>query len=164
MRWMKLALLFVPLNACIYYEGGECDDCGWDDWCTWDCDDDPVDIDDTGAVADDTGDDNVIVLDLSLTPSEAEQGAMLIGSLKSGGGEDLSGVSAVEFSASVSVNALQARAEEVILSLSVAADAEIGPVDLFLDFEDGTTAFGEAVFTILEATEPPDTGDDEDPC
>jgi hypothetical protein len=163
---MKLALLLVPLNACIYYEGGECDGCDWDDWCDWDddCTDDPVDVDDTG-VADDTGDDNVIVLDLSLTPGEAEQGDMLIASLTSAGGEDLSGVSAAEFSAGVSVNALQARTEEVILSLSVAADAEIGPVDLTLGFEDGTTAFGEAVFTILEAIEPPvDTGEEDTGC
>jgi len=173
MRWTRAALLLVlPLSACIYYEG-ECDgDCNdWNDWCDWDdgwCDDDPndpndtADADDTDA-QDDTGDDCLIQLDMSLEPGEAEQGTGLIAVLTTAEGEDLSTVVGAEFTTGVTINAFLARPDEVIFCLSVAPDAEIGLVDLFLDFEDGTIAFGDDVFNILEATEPP-TGEDEDPC
>ena len=34
MRWMTAALILIPLNACIYYESGDCESCDgdWDDW------------------------------------------------------------------------------------------------------------------------------------
>lgn len=151
MRWIALALPLLALNACIYYENnGECESCQWDDW---------EDLDDDGDT-NDPGDD-ILALGLFMTPDEAELGDIVISSLKATEQVDLSTVTVVEFYGAVNVHAFEARTDEVILSLGIDPDAELGPVGIVIEFEDGAIAEEDAVLTLIEPTEPPA---EEDPC
>lgn len=174
MNWKTAVTVLVAsaaLQGCIYYEGND-DDCpGCDDWD--DTSDDPADdtgtsTDDTGDTADDTDttddtDDtepDAIDYGLALTNPSGEQGQILITSLISTTGQDLSGVTKARFFNDLTVHATEARYGEVIMSVSVGASASIGPTDMLVEFANGTAAFAEGAFTVLEATEDPV----EDPC
>lgn len=164
------ALLLLPLQACIYYDGqgGDCDpdgDCwGWgdDDTGSWDDDDDTGDTqdtsdDDTAADTSDTCDTDeppaTIPLALSLDPAEGGPCTTLIASLTDDNGLfDLSTTADARFFGPVQILAFQARPDEVIFSLAVDAGAAPGTVDLLVEFTDGRAAFAEGAFKVTAAT------------
>lgn len=171
MRLMTVALLLMPLNACIYYDNqGDCEGCGWDwqdDTGYWgdtdvvdDTASDDTAVDDT---ASDTSDPDPVRMVMSLTPNEAELGATIIASLTEESGADLSTVESVRFFGAVTVDALEARPSEVLMSLKIGGDGEIGPVDLLAEFDDGTAVFLEGALNLVAPAEPPPP-DDECPC
>lgn len=157
MRWIAVLTPVLALNACIYYEGGPgCDTCGWDDWddtgdTGWD-----DDVDDTATPGD--TDDDLLEVDLFLAPGEGAQGDALIVSLQSSDLElDLSKVESVQFYGDVAVHAAEAREDEVLLSIAVADEALLGPVDLLVEFVDGSAAFAEEAFLVTEGAPDPST-------
>lgn len=155
--------LTLTLGACEYYECGpgcsnDCDP--WDDDCEdrdhWDDDpwnDDPEADADTDVDADtdtDTTDDPPAAdISFALTPADAEQGDVFIGSLAMGG-EDAPGydaIAGVTFYGDVSVLAVDQRSYEVLVSIQVAQDGE-GTVDLLVELDDGSAVWAEDVLTI----------------
>jgi hypothetical protein len=174
------------LGACNYYEcgRGRCGSC--DPW-FGDCDDDPwggdsgeepdadtdADTDtDTDADADtdtDADTDNPPAPDIhfTLTPAEAEQGQVIIGSLAMSG-EDApayDAISEVTFYGDVQTLAVDIRSYEVLVSLDVADDGE-GAVDLVVELTDGTAVWEPGVLTIWPAGSghEADGSGDPDPC
>lgn len=180
MRWMSLALLCVPLQACMFYGHRDCDRCsGGGNW-NWNND---TGIVDTGgsqnASGQDTSSSNSGTADsgtthdtsscdtgtsqarlaLGFSPSQADLGSTFIGSLTDSTGADLSKVTSVQFFGPVTVQAMDARPNEVILSLSAAADGQPGPVDLLAQFADGTAGYLPNALTLVTPPVPPtDTG------
>lgn len=145
-----LAALAATVPGCIYYEGnGDCAACGWNGG---------DGTDDTAApTGDDTGTDPTTAFSLRIDPSEVAQGQSLIASITVSEGEaDLSTVTAVRFFGATAVTALQPRADEVLLGLSVPHDAATGADDALVEFADGTAVFIEGAITVTEAA--PDTG------
>ncbi len=178
----------LTLGACEYYECGpgcdydcdpweeDCDDHDWDDD-PWNDDDDDDDDDDPEADADtdvdadtdtDTTDDPPPPdISFELTPAEAEQGDVFIGSL-SMGGEDAPGydaITSVSFYGDIEVLAADIRSYEVLVSIAVAEDGE-GAVDLLVELEDGDAIWAEDILTIYpDGSGHEATGSGEpDPC
>ncbi len=155
--------LTLTLGACEYYECGQ--GCGHDcDPWEEDCDDDPwgddpwddpeadadTDADtDSDTDTDTTDDPPPADISFQLTPSEAEQGDVFIGSL-SMGGEDApayEAITSVTFYGDVNVLAADVRSYEVLVSMAVAEDGE-GAVDLLVELDNGDAIWAEDVLTI----------------
>jgi hypothetical protein len=175
--------LTLTLGACEYYECGPgCGECDpWEEDCDdrgpWDDDPWGEDADaDADADADtdtDTDTDTDVVeppprdISFELTPAEAEQGDVFIGSL-SMGGEDAPGYEAitdVTFYGDVNILAVDQRSYEILVSVQVAQDGE-GPVDLLVELEDGSAVWAEDILTIFpdgSGHEASGSGDP-DPC
>jgi hypothetical protein len=93
---------------------------------------------------------------LILTPGELERGEMSIASLRSETGQDLSTATSARFFGGVDIHAMEARADEILFSMSVQPEAELGPIDLLVEFEDGRAVYSEGTLVVLEATVEPD--------
>jgi len=115
-------------------------------------------------------------ISLDFTPPQAEQGEIFIGSLSiTEGDADLSQVASVTVFGAADVLAIDARPDEVLVSVAVEGDAETSEADIVVEFEDGTAAWLEAAFVIspegsgssasdyTDGTEPEEEVE-EDPC
>ncbi len=180
--------LSLTLGACEYYECGPgCGDCDpWEEDCDdrddWRGDDDPwndgeeedpeadADTDVDADTDTDTGEEEQPPppdITFELTPSEAEQGDVFIGSLAMGG-EDAPGyeaITSVTFYGDVEVLAVDQRSYEILVSIRVDADGA-GGVDLLVELEDGSALWAEDVLTIFpdgSGHEASGSGDP-DPC
>jgi hypothetical protein len=128
-------------------------------------------------LSEDSGTDDIEPqISLQFTPPQAEQGEIFIGSLSvTDGDTDLSAVASVTVFGDADVLAIDARADEVLVTVSVQSDAESTTADIVVEFEDGTAAWLEAGLTISPlgsgnstddytgSTDPVDDTE-EDPC
>jgi hypothetical protein len=142
-RTTSVALLGLVLaQGCIIYEDRK----AHPDLCegTWSCGTDSGTWTDTGEVRN---------TDLQLTIAEGRPGEDLLSTLVNVGPEtrDLSGVANVEFSRDVAVLDLIARADEVVLLLHVADDADPGAVDVSVSANGPKTWLLAQPFMVLEA-------------
>ncbi|TNE92279.1 MAG: hypothetical protein EP330_02125 [Deltaproteobacteria bacterium] len=146
-RIAMLAMVALPLaQGCIIYNAD-----GWND--DWDDGDwDPL-VDEEPAPTDTAVDVNP--LGLYLDPPSIDAGGMGIISLRGAEGVDLSEVASVEFHGEVAVHALQARANEAVLSIG--AGAETGFVDATVTFADGEAYWLVEALEVL-STDETDTG------
>jgi hypothetical protein len=180
---LTLGLTFTlgaGLGACQYYECGP--GCGRCDPWTGDCegDDDPwgddtddeadadVDVDaDTDTDTSAPDDPPPADIHFALTPAEAEQGQVFIGSLAMTGADApaYDAIASLSFYGDVEVLAQDLRTFEVLVTLAVAADGE-GTVDLVAEFADGTAVWEPGVLTIWPAGSghEADGAGDPDPC
>lgn len=148
----KLGLLAFFLSGCIVYDhGGKCHDC--EDWDTGFGTDPQVggNTDDTAGNTD-TSTDTANEGDsrsFSLSPSQGNPGDTLIASLTADNG-DTSSISNLHFYGEVTVLASENRGDEVLLTLSIPADASSGTADLLLEFEDGSAQMLDDIFQIGE--------------
>ena len=164
--------LLLALQGCIVFDG-HCSGCDpWGDDGRPDRDrpprEDPVD---TGE-AEDTGspvEPEPPSYALALLPSEAEQGETFIASLGSSGEDvlDLALIETLRFLGDVEILASDLRSAELLLTVAVAPEAAVGPVDLLAELDDGTALWQEAALTVWEAGsghQAGGSGGDEDPC
>lgn len=101
-----------------------------------------------------------IVLDLYLTDDDGAPGEVLLSTLVARDGGVAPGrVQEVHFERDVSVSDAIVRDDEVVLLLSVAADAQPGLADVYVTLDDGTAGLLAEPFRILEA----DAGGDDPP-
>ncbi len=135
-------LAIVPLTGCVYYEcaGADCDPWAWEDDDCWedDCWDDDCWEDDCWDDEDDcdTDEEEDPYLDehgFWLTPYEVEQGAGFIASLQAEDeGISFEEISTVHINGQVSIGAMDARSNELLLFVEVAPTAEVGEADIFV--------------------------------
>lgn len=149
----RLIPLFVlaPLAGCIIYEKDVvhhgphdgCYDCGW------------ADSGDSGAPVEDP--ETAWWLD----PAEIAAGDTLILSLQSDPMSDYTAISSLEFYGDVVVCTTQARTEELLVTVSAAETAAPGPVDLVIEFSDGTATWVDDALNVLgaNADQPDGSGD-----
>lgn len=157
---MRPILLFaiLPFAGCIIYDhtpDEKCDGCSSSD--------------DTGGLGDEAP-----AATFALDPSEGAPGESLIASLTVADGVfDLATVTSVESFGDLSVDAMQNRGDEILLSLSVPPGAVEGEVDLLLHLQDGDATWFGAAFTVLPPDDEgdgspggggPDTGDGGSDC
>ncbi|GEM_PF-2419847 len=89
---------------------------------------------------------------LAFAPDHVEVGSHFIGYLTDETGQmDMNAVADVQFYGDVAASGWDSREDEVILSLSVDDAAVEGEVDIVVVFEDGSTAWLDAAFSILPA-------------
>lgn len=150
---MNRLLALVPLlGACIIYDDGKCRHCDadGDEW-----------VGDTGGQQDDGEDTSADAPDpefaFTLTPGEASPGDVFIASLTVEGEFDLATIEDLAFvDAGVSICATSPRQDELLVTISVAADQALGPVDLLVYLPDGQAELVDDALTIVDPT----TGDD----
>lgn len=152
--WLVLAGL---LQGCIIYEEHyrerTCRGCG----------EEPT-VEDPGTAPEPEPEGPVLTSDLALRPAEAAPGEALLSTLVVVGDPvDLSGVEEVGFSRDVAVLDTLVRPDEVVLLLEVAAEAEPGPVDVFVHGASGSWLL-DAPFEILDPAEPGCAQDPTDPA
>ena len=153
-RMLALFPLFV--SGCIIYE---------DDWRHGSCQRCEID---TGATLIATGDDDdatsgvgdtdtepdpspLVTADIELTETSAYAGDSLLSSLVVVSGQiDLNSVLSVGFERDIQVLDQLSRPGEIVLLLAVAADAEPGEVDVFVETEVGAGYILATPFTVLE--------------
>jgi len=171
--------LGASLGACEYYACGPgCDPC--DPW-SGDCEDEDPWGDDSGTEADadidadtdtdtDTGapeDPPPADIHFTLTPAEAEQGQVFIGSLAMSGADApaYDAIAGLAFYGDVEALATDVRSFEVLVTLAVAPDGA-GAVDLVAEFADGTATWEPGVLAIWPAGSghAADGAGDPDPC
>lgn len=104
-----------------------------------------------------------------LTPDEAEQGQVFIGSLRADGEDavDLASINQVELFGDVSVLASDLRSSELLLTIQVASDAAPGFVDLLVELDDGSAAFEPGILQLFPAGSGHEAGGSDDgtnPC
>jgi hypothetical protein len=104
-----------------------------------------------------------------LTPDEAEQGEVFIASLRADGEDavDLAAVTTLRLYGDVEILAEDLRSSELLLTLQVDADADLGLVDLLVELDDGSAAFQEGLLEIFAAGSGHGAGssdDGSDPC
>jgi len=97
-----------------------------------------------------------------LEPTVAAPGELLIGSVVSDAGVDLSRVAEVRFLDGAAACAAQARADELLVTIGVGEGTPAGSLDMVLLFEGGDTVLVEDVLTITSAGQIP--GSDGYPC
>ena len=152
---MALAATLALLQGCIYVENNG--DGDWEDWDEWeDCGDDEWDpcwdddfSDDEG---DGTADDPAADAGLFLTPDSAAPGDILITSVRSADGFDLSSTVSVSLFGDVDVLATDAREGEVVITLAVWDDAREGALDLLIELDGGDTLYAPDAFTVIHTT------------
>jgi hypothetical protein len=139
----RLALICLSLTTgCVLYDG-ECKDEFWADsgWDEDGWDDDGWDEED--------GDDIAAGPDFALTPAEGVAGTTFITSLEAGEVFEYAQVSDVWFFGDVSLCTKAARADELILTLAIDAEAELGRVDMVVEMEDGERYLVEDALNVL---------------
>ena len=139
---LSLVALALTTQACIIYDR-ECPGCEADTGFE-DRDHDWTDDEDSGDPPDAPS------FSYSLTPNEAEAGNVFIGSLRVEG-EDAPGldeISDLRFYGDVAVLAQDEREDELLLTLSVAEDADTGPVDLLVELAGDEGMFVDAALMI----------------
>lgn len=91
---------------------------------------------------------------LAFAPDHVDVGSSFIGYLSDETGQlDMNSVTDVQFYGDVAAAGWDTRDDEVILSLTVDGAAVEGEVDIVVVFEDGSTAWMDAAFSILPAGE-----------
>ncbi|MCK6502601.1 hypothetical protein L6R53_04270 [Myxococcota bacterium] len=136
-----LAFSLLPaLGACVIHDN----DCPGDDF--W-ADDDSgrPDPDDTGAPEEPKA-------RLWLDPDAGAPGEDLIAGLQSDQPFDWSTVAAVEFFGPITPCTMQARQDELLITLAVDDDAPAGPVDLLVELDDGTAIWVDDAFLVLDGS------------
>ena len=138
---LTLALGLAITSGCIIYDND-----GYDP------------VRERGASAADTGIDTPVEspeipsVTLSFLPPQAEQGESFIGRLTVDEGDlTLGDCHDVVVYGEASVDALIARSNEVLVSVSANDDATPGVVDVLVELTDGTAAWLEGAFTIFPA-------------
>lgn len=140
-RPTSLALVCLSLTTgCVLYDG-ECKDefwadTGWED-------------DDWGDDGWDDGDDAETAIAFTLTPAEGLAGSTFITSLEANEVFEFGQVSDVWFFGDVSLCTKSARTDELILTLAIDAEAELGKVDMVVEMEDGDRILVEDALNIL---------------
>ncbi len=149
MRLFTLALIpLLTLNACVYYEySGDGDDreWNWEDYLNGDDDgDDPscVPCED---------DDDLIDAGLTLSPDSAQAGDTFIATIASDNGTNLSGVVDVLLDGPCEILAIDASSGGVTIAVTVDDDAGAGDIDLWVAFDDGSTAHLEGALEVQPA-------------
>jgi hypothetical protein len=100
---------------------------------------------------------------LAFAPDHVDVGSQFIGYLTEETGElDMNTVVDVQFYGDVAAAGWDSRENEVILSLTVDAEAVEGEVDVVVVFEDGGTAWLNGAFTILPTGDGEPNGGSED--
>lgn len=157
-RW----LLVLPLTGCIIYDSeGKCRHCDGDGWSGDTAG--LVDDDTAGGGGDDTSGDDAAEHAFTLTPDEASPGEVVITSLTVEGEFDLATIEDLEFvGGDVSVCATSSRDAELLVTISVAAEATFGPVDLLLYLPDGQVELVNDALDIVDPNAPSDEGTDAD--
>jgi hypothetical protein len=103
-----------------------------------------------------------------LIPDVAEAGTTIIVSVQSNLDVRLGDVTGLFFFGDVEAGAMQAREDEVLVTVTIPLDAAPGSVDLLVEYEDGHGDFIDGAFTIFgegelpEGCLPDDGGDDGD--
>ncbi len=164
-----LALL-ATLSGCIIYDdtdcrGKHCEDAdGLNDTTqTGNGGHNPVDdgVDDTGTPTEEPADIEVV---FSFEPGQVEVGTGVFGSLRADQDFDFSTISTLSFYGDAKLDVWEARDGEVLMAVTVPADAEIGSrPDLLIEFVSGEVELLEDVFEIVEVggiVEDPDTDTD----
>ena len=125
---LALTTLFLAAApGCIVYESDG-----------WDCGDDPELECRTDWGLEDTAVDAEVPVELSFHPSHAEQGETLAAVIRLDSGDlDLSGVSDIQFFGDVTIDAAVAESDRITAIITIPDDAELGPVDVVLEFQDG---------------------------
>ena len=133
-----LAISLLPsLGACVLYDN--------------DCRDDDFWSDDSGRPGqDDTGVDPEPKVQLWLDPDAAAPGADLITSLQADLVFDWTTVVSVEFYGPITPCTMQAREDELLITIAVDDDAMAGPVDLLVELDDGSAIWVDDAFLVLE--------------
>ncbi len=173
----------LALQACVIYDE-DCKGCEVDpnDNCPAGegfCDDadpngDPSGTNDTAEItdtADSAAEADTVDYGFYLLPSQGEAGEIFIASLRADGEDtpDFEAITDLRFyEGDIEIIASDARSWEYLLTLSISPDAEPGPVDLLVEFKDGTASWVESVFTIYEAGSGHSSGSSDDgsydPC
>jgi hypothetical protein len=138
---LALAIALATTSGCIIYDNDGSDA-----------------VRERGASADDTGIDTPVEnpelpsVTLSFLPPQAEQGESFIGTLTVEEGDlTLSDCHDIVVYGDASVDALIARSDEVLVSVTANDDATPGVVDVLVELTDGTAAWLEGAFTIFPA-------------
>ena len=92
------------------------------------------------------------------TPDEVVVGQSVIVSLEADQDFDFSTIINIEFYGDITICTRQDRADELLLSLVVGADADLGAVDAILEFSDGTATWLDDGLTIVSADGTTDDG------
>lgn len=162
----RAAVLGLPLSSlggCILYDNNCKDDDFWSDEDSGAADDGQ---DDGGGElpgdgGEDPGDGGAPEPDSYwLSPDRIDQGETLIAGLQTDGALDWSHVVAVEIFGDVTPCAIQARPDELLITLSADADAMPGPVDMVLEMDDGQGIWLEDLLIVVEADGGTDGGTD----
>ena len=163
-----LTLSLSALTGCIIYDNDGSGGCGWEDGT---CPDpfgngDPADQDSGGDPTDTATDPAEDAIILSFNPGQAEQGEIFLGSITVGTGElDLTLAKEIRVYGGAELLVFGARTHEITATFEVRDNAELGPVDLVVEFEDGSAELMPAAFTIFAANSGHNSGDwaDSDP-
>jgi hypothetical protein len=171
--------LFGSLSGCIIYDGtGTCGP-PWKDG--WEKDSGGAGAEDSGAGGQD-GQDSAVeeepALSWSLSPAQGSPGQTLILSLQASGGLSYGNIEEIWFLGDLTVCTMEARSEELLMTVTIAELAKEGAVDLVVEMADGDSYLLEQVFLVLPAEasegapaeeepveeEPEDTGAGEEPA
>jgi hypothetical protein len=171
---LSLAFAACALQGCIIYDH-DCPGCdsggsGREDrpdrnpWDTADEGDDPA--------GDDTAppeDPDAPAYALTMTPDQAEQGEVFIGSLRSSGEDalDLGRIADLRLYGDLAILATDLRSSELLLTVQVEPEARIGAVDLLAALDDGAAVWQPGLLTIFPAGSGHEAGssdDGDDPC
>jgi hypothetical protein len=98
-----------------------------------------------------------------LYPDVAEAGSTLIVSVQSNTDGPLGDVASIFFFGDVETEAMQAREDEVLVTITIPVDAAPGPVDLLVEYSDGHGDFVDGALNIFSEGELP-AGEDEGSC
>ena len=149
-----LALITVAvlpaLGGCMFHDN----DCPEDDF--WGPNGDGY-----GDVDDGYGDDEGPAVQMWLVPDSASPGDELIAGLQADVQFDWASVTEVVFYGDVVPCTIQARADELLITIAVEVDAELGPVDLLVELADGNAVWVDDAFHVVAGGEA--GADDDDP-
>jgi hypothetical protein len=171
--------LFGSLSGCIIYDGtGTCGP-PWKDG--WGQDSGESGAEDSGAGGQD-GQDSAVeeepALTWSLSPAEGSPGQTLILSLRASEGVSYGNIDEIWFLGDLTVCTMEARSDELLMTVTIAEVAKEGAVDLVVEMSDGDSFLLEQAFLVLPAEavegepveeepveeEPADTGAAEEPA
>jgi hypothetical protein len=153
-RLSMSALIGVSLaSGCVVYDND----------CPSEYDDNEQGLDHDRPDYDDTDGDEAPAPSYSLDPATAQPGDVFIASLTSDQAINYEAIVEIEFlTDDVTPCTFQARADELLVTVGVQDFAEIGPVDMLIVFEDGTTDYATRILTISLDDGSGDDGDDGD--
>lgn len=157
---MKMLPFALLLSGCIIYDHtGKCRECGWESTDSGT----PGDSNDPGDSSGEDSDVDPEEASFTLTPSEGLIGSVFITSLTAEN-FDLSTVAETSFYGEVELLATQNRGDEILLTVSIPADAAVGSADLLLVMEDGSARMLEDILSLVtELSEDPAGTNGEDP-
>ncbi len=138
-RILPLSLALLSLGGCVVYDKPCHDDGFWND-----------DTGDGFGGQDGGTHEPEPELGIVLTPDTLEQGETAIVSMQADLDFDWSTVEEIVFYGDVTPCAMQARADELLVTLSVAADAEAGAVDMVLELKDGEAHWVDDALFVVE--------------